>query len=121
VSARYIPQWQRDRIDAANRLARRSRCKRCGAPLLVGLDADDVARFVRVDAEPVDRVAEVAALLRGIRSCNLQGGKLWHRDPHHLGVTQYESTRTTQQHEPETEQPIHLEHECAREEKLTLW
>lgn len=106
--------YQRDRIEAANRAARRSRCKRCGEPLLVGLDADHVAASVRVDVQPVDRVGEVAALLTGRRTYNFIRGNLYIREPHHTGLMQYENQpELIKENEHEPEQPIYVTHICA--------
>lgn len=94
---------QRRRVAVAQRAAQPGTCRRCGGAVLVGDDADTVAVRVTVDAEPITRLVEAVAVLRGLATYDAaQGGagvELWHRYPHHL-------------ESPHTRYPIHPEHRC---------
>lgn len=55
-------------------------CPRCGAPVLVGLDAPTAALTARVDAEPLpDHRAELRAVVDGARTYTLHTGTELHR------------------------------------------
>lgn len=93
------------RVAAAMRAAVRTDCRKCGAAVLIGDDADSVAYRVTVDAEPVDRVHEAAAVAAGRSSYDLLpgsagAGDLYHREPHHY----------LSRAQPRF--PIHLQHRC---------
>jgi len=90
----------RRQIEASQRRAHRRRCKRCGRWTWVGLDDDRVAMLVTVDIDPIDRLHEVAALLREKRTYELDHGCLYYRDLYRA--------RTEPEHST-----LHLEHECA--------
>lgn len=75
------PAWlQRhlETIGAANtdgvaRKARGTRCRRCGAPILAGLDADICGWPARVDPAPLTAQGEAAAILTGRTTYRLNG------------------------------------------------
>lgn len=61
----------------ASSIAVPGRCRKCGRPILVGLDEGSP---VRVDLECVDPAGEVAALIQGHRSfASVAGGELAER------------------------------------------
>lgn len=76
-----LPAWlQRhlETIGAANtdgvaRKARATRCRRCGAPILAGLDADICGWPARVDPAPLTAQGEAAAILTGRTTYRLNG------------------------------------------------
>jgi hypothetical protein len=85
-------------LEASQRRAHRRRCRRCGSWTLVGPDDDRCAMVVTVNVAPIDRLAAVAALLRGRRIYDLDHHALYYRDMWRA--------------RKEPEHPIHLEHEC---------
>jgi len=89
----------RRRIEASQRRAHRRRCRRCGRWTWVGLDDDRVAMLTAVDIDTVDHVHEIAALLAGRRTYELDHHCLYYRD-------QWRARK-----EPE-HSTLHLEHEC---------
>ncbi|HET8581753.1 MAG TPA: hypothetical protein VFL65_00765 [Jatrophihabitans sp.] len=96
--------------EAGRRAAKRDDCPRCGAPCLAGDDHDRVARHIRVDADPVDPVGEMLAILDGLATVDLvraagKGGAAFHlhyREPWHVHSDR--PARYT----------IHTEHRCTR-------
>ena len=81
-------------IEANARGARRTDCKRCGAPCITGDDHDSMAITVTVDEEPLqDGLEEMLAIEGGRatydlvldRSKTSRAGQqnLWHREPWH--------------------------------------
>lgn len=59
-------------------------CRKCGAHIRSGLDADVLAFVARVDDDPVTRQGELLAILNGRRTYSLEGGRLHRRRLHHL-------------------------------------
>ena len=78
------PPWLAAKIRANQRQARDGTCRRCGAPLLAGLDADVCAFTVTADPAPVGPGAELRALMAGRASFDLLGGELHRRDRWHV-------------------------------------
>jgi hypothetical protein len=62
---KHTPQWLRDRQAEYARAAQMRLCKKCGSPVLVGLDADIAALKVEIDPTPINAVGEAVALLAG--------------------------------------------------------
>lgn len=50
---------------AGSRAAHWTRCRRCAAVVLRGLDADRCALTAHTDPEPIDEIGELAAILTG--------------------------------------------------------
>lgn len=93
--------WLADKIAAAQRRAKLTACKRCGAKVLRGLDDDVAALDTTVDAEPVSAAGELAAIADGLRTYELYGDDLSYR-------TLYWHVR----YASETTRPVHVEHRC---------
>lgn len=70
--------------DRIGRRAKPSRCVKCGAVILVGLDADRCAWVAKVDPLPLAPIGEVVAILAGRSTYALHVGvgvcELQHRD-----------------------------------------
>lgn len=60
-----IPAWLERTIGDVHRAAGLKTCPRCGAPILVGLDADRAALTAHADITTVNAVGEALALLSG--------------------------------------------------------
>jgi hypothetical protein len=60
-----IPSWLAKQLGGVHRSAGLRLCNRCGAPILVGLDADVAALTAHTDPDPIDTAGEVLALLAG--------------------------------------------------------
>jgi len=106
-----IPAWLQAHLEALGRwnvdgVARTltaTRCRRCHAPLLTGLDADRCALPVTVDPDPVDTVGELTALLTGRATLNLV----------HTGGHKYVLNRRTKfQISAPRKHPVLAEHAC---------
>jgi hypothetical protein len=68
-----IPAWLLAKAGGNLRAAGIRLC-RCGAPTLVGLDADRAAITAICDLTPIDEIGETLALLQGRATYDLVGG-----------------------------------------------
>lgn len=91
--------WLEEKINLGRRKASPATCARCGAPVLVGLDADVAALTMTVDVDPVGPADELRAWAAGRGSADLIAGELHRREPIHL-------TSATRRHR------VHVEHRC---------
>lgn len=97
----------RKTIAGKARAAREVECPVCGQSLLVGDNCDVAAWEVRIDADPVDPLAETIAVLQGKASyVVVRGGRygpeIDYRDLSSVGT--------------ESRRPIHIEHSCQTDE-----
>lgn len=82
-----LDQLRADNPDGVTRNARLSRCRDCGRGVLRGLDADPCGGAVTADADEIDQVGELIAILRGVRTYQLtrtttsSGRGVWQLDP----------------------------------------
>lgn len=88
--SRETPSWRSETIRRHLRAARPSNCRRCGAPVLIGPDADVAAVTVTVDPGPLDAVLEAAVLLTGRRTYDVVNTigppELWHRAHYNISA-----------------------------------
>lgn len=100
-----MPQkpWLAAKIAAGQRSAQPDTCRRCGNPVLAGLDDDVAALQTVVDAEPVDAATELTGIIAGLASYTLTSGEL-----------NYRTLRWHVRHAPAGtgRAPVHLEHRC---------
>jgi hypothetical protein len=57
--------------DGISRRARARHCRKCGALVMAGLDADVLAAPVLCDIQPLTPLGEIAALFEGIRTVSI--------------------------------------------------
>ena len=69
--------WLADKIADNARAPRAGTCRQCASPILAGLDGDECASRVIVDAAPAGYLAAVAAHLDGRRVVALMHGRLY--------------------------------------------
>lgn len=75
------PAWMRARIVSNQRKAKVTGCA-CGAPVVVGLDADQCAFNVAADVLPVTWPGELAAVLQGRGTFSVALVELTRREAH---------------------------------------
>lgn len=68
-----------------NRRSSRHQCRKCGAHIRSGPDADAAAIEVDVDDERVNHRGELLAALSGRKTYSLEDGRLYRRYDYHLG------------------------------------
>jgi hypothetical protein len=97
-----IPAWLQQHIRANKRTATLTQCRKCGAPILTGLDNDRAALTAKTDPTPLTPLGETIALLQGRTTYNLtttsNRKELHHRDQWQI--------RTPRKH------PVLPEHRC---------
>jgi hypothetical protein len=71
----HVPQWLQDRQAEYARAAQMRMCKKCGSPILVGLDDDVAALKVEIDPTPITSLGEAVALLAGRGTYELHSGR----------------------------------------------
>lgn len=85
-----MPEWIRHHLTAMGRLnhdgvsrkARLRECRRCGGPVIVGLDHDPCGIPTTTDPTNLDQLAEMLAIALGRRTYSLTGAPtLERRDP----------------------------------------
>lgn len=91
--------------EAAARGTRSVPCPTCGRPTLYGLDADLAASPARVDPTPIDRTAELAAIMLGLRTYSA-----WHTAGR-IELTYRNSFNVT----GDRRAPVHPQHRCGIE------
>jgi len=74
-----MPEWLERRKAEYARAAQLRVCKKCGAPVLAGLDADIAALKVQIDPTPVDAVGEALAVLAGRGTYELHRSRHGHQ------------------------------------------
>jgi hypothetical protein len=77
-----IAPWLEAKRQQLGRHTRPDTCSHCGAPLLVGLDADLCALTATVDITMASAAEETAHLLAGGTSYDYIRGELHYRDHH---------------------------------------
>ncbi|MBA9003752.1 hypothetical protein [Thermomonospora cellulosilytica] len=70
-----IPAWlQRTRAGDTSRAATLRLCRKCRAPVIVGLDADRAARTAYCDPTPLTELGEAVAVMQNRRTYDLMSG-----------------------------------------------
>jgi hypothetical protein len=79
-----VPSWLRAKVTPSRRGVTVAKCRDCKAPILTGLQDDMAAHVVKVNATPLSRMGELAALMLGLRTYELRRHQqtlaLWQRD-----------------------------------------
>lgn len=73
-----IPAWLAKTLGEHHRAARLRTCPRCGAPVLLGLDAERAGTRAAADPTPIDAMGEAMALINGRATFDLMktGGRM---------------------------------------------
>ena len=107
LSPRVAERLRAERAAEARRAATATTCRRCGAPVLVGLDEDVAAAPATADAAPATYLAAVVALLSGRGVLALAGSP----SPGHPGeLHRLDDSQLADGGPP---MPLRLEHRCA--------
>jgi len=85
ASARKLNPYEEERRRSGERRCREQTCRRCGRPILLGLDNDVTAMTARADPGLLSAAEELLARADGRRSYRLRrnprsGDDLWLRD-----------------------------------------
>jgi len=99
-----MPKWLEERKAEYARAAQKRTCKKCGAPVITGLDADIAALKVQIDPVPIDSVGEALAVLVGRGTYELHrarhGHELHRRYEWNIGAPR--------------RRPVYPEHRCGQ-------
>lgn len=97
-----MQQWLKQRQTEYARAAQIRACKKCGATILTGLDADIAALKVEIDPTPITPLGEAVALLQGRSTYQLHTAR-GARQIHHRNDWNITAPRT---------RPVYPAHRC---------
>lgn len=100
-----MPKWLEERKAEYARLAQLRLCKKCGAAVLRGLDADVAALKVEIDPVPITETGEALALLQGRGTYEL------HRSRHGLAICH----RADHNIRAPRRRPVYPTHRCGQQ------